>query len=194
MFILSLTRCPEQTSIQFCCYCHIVSTEQLHAEENQSLEISINCWAYHSRDGFVKALEVLIKHFYLAEYSSSVFHVPKYKANIIAAPTKAPRVWKKKNNGNFLQGSLPSKHSVKVTAGFRWPPEDEKNMETVVYFYTCISDQTLCDPPGEKTNTWRLLYLKCMQYSPPPRFPQWARGNSSKPTVYSVIAVSVKSC
>lgn len=50
--------------------------------------------------------------------------IPKYMPNTIAAPKKAPRVWKKKNNGNFLQGSFPSKHNVKVTAGFRWPPKD----------------------------------------------------------------------
>lgn len=64
------------------------------------------------------------------------FHIPKYMPNTIAAPRKAPRVWKKKNNGNFLHGSLPSKHSERVTAGFRWPPKDEKNIETLVYFHT----------------------------------------------------------
>lgn len=58
--------------------------------------------------------------------------------NTIAAPKKAPRVWKKKNNGNFLQGSLPSKHNVKVTAGFRWPPKDVKRKKTLGIFLYII--------------------------------------------------------
>ena len=62
-------------------------------------------------------------------------HVPKYKPNTTAAPRKAPRVWKKKNSGNFLQGTLPSKHNAKVTAGFRWPPEDEDNAEIIVHIH-----------------------------------------------------------
>lgn len=41
---------------------------------------------------------------------------------MMAAPKKAPIVWKRKYMGNFLQRSLPSRHRAKVTAGFRWPP------------------------------------------------------------------------
>jgi len=46
-------------------------------------------------------------------------YVPKYMPNTIPAPRNAPNVWKRKNVGNFFQGSLPRRQSAKVTAGFR---------------------------------------------------------------------------
>lgn len=122
-------------------------------------------------------------------------HVPKYMPNTTAAPRKAPSVWKKKNNGSFLQGSLPSKHSVKVTAGFRWPPKRwEKYGSRGLFFYTCMDDPTLCDSPTESKHmeaASSLVHACSPLHSP---FSQWDWRNSSEPTVQSVIAVSVKSC
>lgn len=53
---------------------------------------------------------------------------PKYMPNMIQDPRKAPRVWNKKSTGNFLEGSLPNRQRVKVTAGFRWPPVTKNNL------------------------------------------------------------------
>lgn len=61
----------------------------------------------------------------------------------MAAPKKAPIVWKRKYTGNFLQRSLPSRHRANVTAGFRWPPVN-------------IVDSVLVHNKGEK---WMLFVL-----------------------------------